>query len=37
MNAKYVDEYCENDSDFINIDDVAITNYENFLDDEKLD
>ena len=23
--------------DFINIDDVAITNYENFLDDEKLD
>lgn len=37
MNTKYIDEYCDDDSDFINVDDVTKTNIENILDDEKLD
>lgn len=37
MNTKYIDEYCDDGSDFINVDDVIITKNENILDDEKLD
>ena len=37
INTKYLDEYCDDESDFVNVDDITVSNKQNILDDEKLD
>jgi len=37
LNTKYIDEYCDDESDFVNVDDVTVSDKKNILDDEKLD
>lgn len=37
MNTKYIDEYADDESEFLNVDDITVSNKKNILDDEKLD